>query len=692
MNIINSTICGYTINEFINKWWFGSVYKAIKNDKIFAIKIFHEENVLREFRIHWTDNRLIREIDIMKSLNHENLVAYVDHFTEQIEWNQVFFLVMEYVSWQSLRQLISSQTVLDINLSINLFIQIATALNYLHTYRWQGSDFWVIHRDLKPENVLITDEWKVKICDFGIAKVIDFTSLTNTWEVFWTWPYMSPEQITDSKNIDKRSDYYSLWVILYEMLTWVFPFDFQFIPELIEKIKTEPPVFPKRRRKEIDNHIENVILKLLEKDPYLRYNAINDILYDLTQKKIGEIPKEYDLTPRFILRLDNDKNLISEYARHNSKFWRVEFPANFIDEKQRKWMLDVIKESNLNMICDPATTRLAYDKFRKTIWVKNLPYAPELPNVISPEYFTSFAMIKSYVKSVVDIQASIWANIIVAPSHYLPNTSTLATTGSPFEEWLELDLKLLRETLEYRNSEIKLRDIPVYAGIYISNSVLSNSRITNYLLNQYTLLNCDWFIVAVDWIDYNTTAWNLLNYLRFMRNLSISTWKPTIAERVWVIWIWLICLWITWFSSWPSERDKFYEDLLSKNDDDVRKTWIKYYHQDILTCFSFSISKQTPQPPTKFRLITAHTWTCWCYYCYKKEEVQILKSANVKFHYLENIYNEIEIINQIPINQRLNYFKDRINNSIEIAERVPTLSKDYAHLYVRKEVFETFID
>ena len=76
---------------------------------------------------------------------------------------------------------------------------------------------------------------------------------------------MSPEQITDSKNIDKRSDLYTLGVILYEMLTGSFPYDFQFQPELIEKIKNEPAIPPRRKNFHISNKIENLILKLLKK-------------------------------------------------------------------------------------------------------------------------------------------------------------------------------------------------------------------------------------------------------------------------------------------------------------------------------------------------------------------------------------------------------------------------------------------
>ena len=109
------------------------------------------------------------------------------------------------------------------------------------------------------------------IIDFGISKVIDYTSITSTGDIMGSPVYMSPEQIIDSKHIDKRSDLYTLGVIFYEMLTFKFPYEFHSLPELYEKIKTEHPIPPRRWIPLMNNKIENVILKLLEKKPYNRF-------------------------------------------------------------------------------------------------------------------------------------------------------------------------------------------------------------------------------------------------------------------------------------------------------------------------------------------------------------------------------------------------------------------------------------
>ena len=116
-----------------------------------------------------------------------------------------------------------------------MFFKILDGVNALHSIRGENDDAGIIHRDLKPENIIVNNS-DIKILDYGISKVIDYTSITSTGEVMGSPIYMSPEQVKDSKHIDKRSDLYTLGLILYEMLTNHLPYQSSSIPELFNKI------------------------------------------------------------------------------------------------------------------------------------------------------------------------------------------------------------------------------------------------------------------------------------------------------------------------------------------------------------------------------------------------------------------------------------------------------------------------
>ena len=219
MSIIGTEINGYYFKQFIGAGGFGSVYKALKKGELFAGKVFREEYVLNEYRSKGENNRIQREIDIMKSANHPFLIKYIDDFRADNLDVPSYFLVMEYAEGQTLRKLLEENKLNDQNLITELFIKILEGVEALHNVNGDDDSRGIIHRDLKPENIIVTKNGQIKIVDYGISKIIDYTSLTSTGNFLGSPLYSSPEQITDSKNIDKRSDLYSLGIIFYEMLT-----------------------------------------------------------------------------------------------------------------------------------------------------------------------------------------------------------------------------------------------------------------------------------------------------------------------------------------------------------------------------------------------------------------------------------------------------------------------------------------
>ena len=181
MNIIGTSVNGYEIKEFVDSGGFGSVYLAIKDGKKYAIKIFREDYILKEYREKGERNRIKREIDIMKSVNHEYLIRYVDDFNVTMLGVHSYFLVMEYAEGKTLRKLLNEQTLTEES-ALSIFYKLLEGILALHNVRGDDDDKGIIHRDLKPENIIVNSNGGLKIIDFGIKGLILKTCGVNELE------------------------------------------------------------------------------------------------------------------------------------------------------------------------------------------------------------------------------------------------------------------------------------------------------------------------------------------------------------------------------------------------------------------------------------------------------------------------------------------------------------------------------
>ncbi len=682
MNLIGKVINGYKVLEFINDGGFGVVYKAEKAGKFYALKLFREAYVLKEYR-RGDDNRIQREIDIIKSVHHDNLVTYVDNFVVEVDSSPHHFLVMEFIDGTNLRGILEAKVKLTEEEAMVYFNQVLNAIESLHHVAVSEGVSGVIHRDLKPENILIDKTGKVKVTDFGISKIIDFTSITSTGAFIGTSPYMSPEQIVDSKNIDRRSDIYALGVLLYEMLTGVHPHDYQSEPELIDKIKNEPAIPPRRRVTEIKNETENIILRSLEKYPYERFTDIAQLRKSLKEESIILTKKNYDLSPRFILRLYDDKTTLEKYLpTHSGKFF-VEYPANLV--KHQKGLTKIIRENgSVCTIIDPATVRLAYDTFSEVEGLKQLPYARDDFQPINPENLKDYKAQKEYVQKVLDTEVELGADILLAPFHYTHNSNVSLTTTNPHAEWFDLDVKLLKESIDYRNRTQKLQGKPIYAGICINHTALSSEREWRHILNTFSIFDCDGYLVYVDSIDESSSRGTLFSYVSLLRELQSKTGKPVIAGRVNGMGLGLLCAGVAGFTAGASRFETFSEDFY-KEEKISYNMYERYYFPELLK--SIPILRKDPE---RFELIRTKLGSCECKYCKGKDNTQTLVSANAKLHFLEIRSSEIAEITALPENERITYFIKRIDSALDnFALLTPNVFKpsEYTHLNSWKEVF-----
>ncbi|NOR85725.1 protein kinase [archaeon] len=683
MSIIGKTIKGYKIIEFIDSGGFGSVYKAEKDAIIYAIKIFREDYVLKEYREKGENNRIKREIDIMKSVSHPNLIKYIDNFKEILSGVPSYFLIMEYAEGVNLRKLLNQKSLSEQE-AINIFAEILDGVNSLHSIRGENEKTGIIHRDLKPENIIVNNS-NIKILDYGISKIIDYTSITSTGEVMGSPRYMSPEQINDSKHIDKRSDIYTLGVILYEMLTNNLPYEYSNLQELYQRIINEPPIPPRRRNIAINNQLENIILRLLEKQPYKRHHSVDELKQAILNTNGVQQVKKYDTSINLYIRLYNEKSAIENFSKKYKEKINVIFPINYRNLTQTKNILPMLHAGNFNILIDPATIRLAYSAQQEVKGLQELPYAPPKFNVVTPQYLSDNQKKQEYVKQVIDEQAKLSPNILVTPFHYVHNTNAPATQRrNPVAEWFDLDIKLIKESVDYKNSINDYKELPLFAGICINSESLLDQTFKADFLNIFSALDCDGYLIYVDNISNATNVTSLYHYIDTLVNLQTFTKKPVIAGRVSPgLGLGLISAGISGFSTGTARFESFYEDLY-KEATDAYNMYERYYFPELLG--TIAILRKNP---VKLKQIFDAIGYCNCHYCNGKQYIDIIKAPNNKLHFLENIHKEIENVRKLPKEDRISYFIERIETAIFNYELLSNVfkSSDYAHLRNWKNIF-----
>ena len=242
----------------------GAVYHARQTvlDREVALKILpHEVSKDPAF-----EERFVREARALAQLSHPNIVA-VYEFGQQ---DGMFFLLMELVDGITLREAITDRT-LDPNDALPVISQICNALEYAHG---QG----VVHRDIKPENILLDLQGRVKIADFGLAKLVNDAApwhLTGTHQVMGTPHYMAPEQVERPLDVDHRADVFSLGVVFYELLTGQLPLGRFKLPS---EVSTS------------DVKWDAIVLKTLERDPADRFQSVEAVSSAIADGRNVSVP------------------------------------------------------------------------------------------------------------------------------------------------------------------------------------------------------------------------------------------------------------------------------------------------------------------------------------------------------------------------------------------------------------------
>ena len=274
--MIGQIVSHYQILEKLGEGGMGVVYKArdVKLDRLVALKFLPPQISGDEEE----KKRFIHEAKAASALDHPNICS-VHEIGETPEGQ--LFIVMGYYEGKTLKEKIKAGP-LPVNEAVAIAIQMAEGLK-------KAQSKGIVHRDLKPANVMLTDEGSVKIVDFGLAKLKGLTRLTKSGTTLGTVAYMSPEQAM-GREVDARTDIWSLGVIIYEMLTGRLPFKGEYDQAILYAVINEEPELISKIRSDIPHELRSIVHKALAKKPESRYQAATDILKGLKPLQAGAAP------------------------------------------------------------------------------------------------------------------------------------------------------------------------------------------------------------------------------------------------------------------------------------------------------------------------------------------------------------------------------------------------------------------
>jgi serine/threonine protein kinase len=269
MDTMISQLGRYEVIGELGQGAMGVVYKARDPliDRVVAIKTINLGLAMDEKEEY--EGRFYQEAKAAGRLNHPNIVTIYDVGKS----GNVAYIAMEFLEGRELRDIMNERGMLPVDQVLDVVAQVAMGLAYAHEHG-------IVHRDVKPSNIMLVRDGHVKITDFGIARMASSSVRTQTGMVLGSPKYMSPEQVM-GKEIDQRSDIFSLGVMLYEMLTGQAPFDGENVNAIMYQTLNVVPVPPNSLNPAVPEMVNFIVAKALTKGSEDRYQNAKDFAADL---------------------------------------------------------------------------------------------------------------------------------------------------------------------------------------------------------------------------------------------------------------------------------------------------------------------------------------------------------------------------------------------------------------------------
>lgn len=642
MNIVGQIINGYLFEEALGSGSFGDVYRVSRDDQKYAAKVLSETYILDEFKNE--QNRITREIDVLKNVKSENLIQYQEDFYFENEFGVMeYVIVMEYFEGVTLRNFLKTDTSFDA--LIHIFVDILSGVKDLHNTIIENEG--IIHRDLKPDNIMVDENLNVKIIDYGLSKIIDFSSITSTGTQIGSPLYMSPEQLKDSKHIDYRADIYALGIILYEMLTKNIPYKAATLPELLLKILNDPIIPPKQYNSNISDGLESIIFKATSKEPYARFQTVDEFIDAFDKKNIQE---ELITVGKYYAWIYREKDVTEQFEKVNKA--DIIYPIH-VQNWMKNLHLYFAKSSFKNVIIDPSTQRLSYVAFANTKGLVDLPYSPD-KGVISLEYLHNPQKRKEYIDTWYSTVSM--GQKLVLPYHYISNTDYPV---EKIDDWIKINIQLIDESLQVVDEG---KEKYAMISIGLGHLVFQADKILSYFVHAQV----DGFIVQVsDMKQLNEQS--LGSYLDFMVNLQKYTNKPVIALKVPIpLGLVLIAKGMHGFSLGLASIDYFDEQYI-KEEKDSFNLYSKFYFPQVLSFLTY------PKKDTfAFEQLYNYFGGCNCRWCSGKSAIEIgIGDKGIQLHHWQMMLEEVDIINEYAGNDKISYLKGRIESALSNLDTIP---------------------
>ena len=277
--MVGKTIAHYKVLARLGEGGMGVVYTAedTRLQRTVALKFLPH----RSSGDQKEQERLLHEARAAATLNHPNICTI--YAIEEVEGE--LFIVMEYVEGMHLREKVQAGK-MSAQEALGYGIQTAEALQEAHS---KG----IVHRDIKTENIMVNERGQVKVMDFGLAKLKGALRMTKSRSTVGTLAYMAPEQI-EGRDVDARSDIFSLGVVLYELLSGNYPFRGEHEAAMVYSIMNEAPEPVQKHVPEASSELIHIFNRALEKDPEDRYQSVHEMLIDMRRlkKDTGRVSRE----------------------------------------------------------------------------------------------------------------------------------------------------------------------------------------------------------------------------------------------------------------------------------------------------------------------------------------------------------------------------------------------------------------